>query len=180
MAIGYASEANPLGKADVMIAGGADELNASATAVFDTMFATSCRNDRRRPARALRPRSRRIGHRRGSCDADPGRAERALARGAASTPRSSDLPATPTATTPRFRKRSRWRSRYAWPWRMRALTRQRSASSAAMHGHGVGDIAESKATKAVFGERAPIHSLKSYFGHSLGACGPSRHGWESR
>ena len=23
----------------------------------------------------------------------------------------------------------------------------------------------------VLGERAPIHSLKSYFGHSLGACG---------
>ena len=34
-----------------------------------------------------------------------------------------------------------------------------------------GDIAESQATVAVFGHRAPIHSLKSYFGHSLGACG---------
>ena len=42
-------------------------------------------------------------------------------------------------------------------------------------GHGPatagGDIAESKATHAVFGARIPIHSLKGYFGHSLGACG---------
>ena len=44
-----------------------------------------------------------------------------------------------------------------------------------VNGHGTategGDIAEAKATHAVFGARAPIHSLKSYFGHTLGACG---------
>jgi 3-oxoacyl-[acyl-carrier-protein] synthase II len=34
-----------------------------------------------------------------------------------------------------------------------------------------GDIAESQATHAVFGERMPISSLKSYMGHTLGACG---------
>ena len=34
-----------------------------------------------------------------------------------------------------------------------------------------GDIAESAATRAVFGERMPISSLKSYMGHTLGACG---------
>ena len=34
-----------------------------------------------------------------------------------------------------------------------------------------GDIAESQATQAVFGERMPISSLKSYMGHTLGACG---------
>ena len=42
-------------------------------------------------------------------------------------------------------------------------------------GHGtateLGDIAESQATHDVLGDRAPIHSLKSYFGHTLGACG---------
>ena len=42
-------------------------------------------------------------------------------------------------------------------------------------GHGTatewGDIAETQATHAVFGTKMPIHSLKSYFGHSLGACG---------
>jgi 3-oxoacyl-[acyl-carrier-protein] synthase II len=34
-----------------------------------------------------------------------------------------------------------------------------------------GDVAESAATHAVFGERMPISSLKSYMGHTLGACG---------
>jgi 3-oxoacyl-[acyl-carrier-protein] synthase II len=34
-----------------------------------------------------------------------------------------------------------------------------------------GDIAETAATAAVFGSRMPISSLKSYVGHTLGACG---------
>jgi 3-oxoacyl-[acyl-carrier-protein] synthase II len=34
-----------------------------------------------------------------------------------------------------------------------------------------GDIAESQATAAIFGGQTPISSLKSYFGHTLGACG---------
>ena len=34
-----------------------------------------------------------------------------------------------------------------------------------------GDIAETAATHAVLGERVPISSLKSYMGHTLGACG---------
>jgi 3-oxoacyl-[acyl-carrier-protein] synthase II len=42
-------------------------------------------------------------------------------------------------------------------------------------GHGTatewGDIAETNATNAVFGAAMPIHSLKGFFGHSLGACG---------
>jgi 3-oxoacyl-[acyl-carrier-protein] synthase II len=42
-------------------------------------------------------------------------------------------------------------------------------------GHGTatehGDIAETNATYAVFQDKVPLHSLKSYFGHTLGACG---------
>jgi 3-oxoacyl-[acyl-carrier-protein] synthase II len=34
-----------------------------------------------------------------------------------------------------------------------------------------GDIAESHATGKVFGDRVPVSSLKSYMGHTLGACG---------
>jgi 3-oxoacyl-[acyl-carrier-protein] synthase II len=34
-----------------------------------------------------------------------------------------------------------------------------------------GDIAESQATHAVFGGSVPVSSLKSFFGHTLGACG---------
>jgi 3-oxoacyl-[acyl-carrier-protein] synthase II len=32
-------------------------------------------------------------------------------------------------------------------------------------------VAETAATNAVFGARMPISSLKSYMGHTLGACG---------
>jgi 3-oxoacyl-[acyl-carrier-protein] synthase II len=35
----------------------------------------------------------------------------------------------------------------------------------------VGDIAESHATLAVFGDRTPVSSLKGHLGHTLGACG---------
>lgn len=35
----------------------------------------------------------------------------------------------------------------------------------------LGDVAESIATNAVFGNAMPISSMKSYFGHTLGACG---------
>jgi 3-oxoacyl-[acyl-carrier-protein] synthase II len=42
-------------------------------------------------------------------------------------------------------------------------------------GHGTatdwGDIAESQATAAIFGDRTPFHTLKGHFGHTLGACG---------
>jgi 3-oxoacyl-[acyl-carrier-protein] synthase II len=44
-----------------------------------------------------------------------------------------------------------------------------------VNGHGTatehGDIAESQATQAVFGSRMAISSLKSFMGHTLGACG---------
>jgi 3-oxoacyl-[acyl-carrier-protein] synthase II len=41
------------------------------------------------------------------------------------------------------------------------------------HGTGTqqGDVAESQATAQVFGANTPISSLKSYMGHTLGACG---------
>jgi len=35
----------------------------------------------------------------------------------------------------------------------------------------VGDVAESQATNALFGEAVPVSSLKGHLGHTLGACG---------
>lgn len=59
-----------------------------------------------------------------------------------------------------------------------------------VNGHGTateqGDIAETLATQQVFGAGIPISSLKSYMGHTLGACGAleawlsiemMNHGW---
>jgi 3-oxoacyl-[acyl-carrier-protein] synthase II len=44
-----------------------------------------------------------------------------------------------------------------------------------VNGHGTatdhGDIAETLATSALFGEQMPISSQKSFLGHTLGACG---------
>jgi 3-oxoacyl-[acyl-carrier-protein] synthase II len=34
-----------------------------------------------------------------------------------------------------------------------------------------GDIAESQATHAVFGDATPVSTLKGHMGHTLGACG---------
>ena len=47
------------------------------------------------------------------------------------------------------------------------------------HGTGteIGDVAESQATHAVFGEKTPVASLKGYVGHTLGACGAIESAW---
>ena len=58
-AIGYAWEAIRHGYQTVMVAGGAEELCPSEAAVFDTLFATSQRNDApKNHAVALRYRAR--------------------------------------------------------------------------------------------------------------------------
>ena len=50
-----------------------------------------------------------------------------------------------------------------------------AAQIAYVSGHGTatraGDIAETVATRSVFGRAVPISSIKSYVGHTLGACG---------
>jgi 3-oxoacyl-[acyl-carrier-protein] synthase II len=49
------------------------------------------------------------------------------------------------------------------------------AAIAYVNGHGTatehGDIAETRATSALFGANMPLSSQKSYLGHTLGACG---------
>lgn len=49
-----------------------------------------------------------------------------------------------------------------WYWLYFLLTERRPIC---------GDIAESLATEAIYGNNVPFSSLKSYFGHTLGACG---------
>jgi 3-oxoacyl-[acyl-carrier-protein] synthase II len=40
-----------------------------------------------------------------------------------------------------------------------------------------GDVAESRATSEVLGDAVPISSMKSYLGHTLGACGAIEAWW---
>jgi 3-oxoacyl-(acyl-carrier-protein) synthase len=169
--IDYAYEAIKFGKADVMIAGGADEVDVTEPAVFDTLFATSTRNDR--PHTSPRPYDRDglvIGE--GACTLILGERERAIARGAGihaelvgfgsnSDGNHVTQPQTETMDiAPRLALEDAGLDPDAIGF---------------VNGHGPatewGEIVETKATHAVFGERMPIHSLKSYFGHSLSACG---------
>ncbi|WP_374650821.1 beta-ketoacyl-ACP synthase [Dongia sp.] len=171
--IGYAYEAIRWGKADVMVAGGADEFDVTEAAVFDTLYATSTRNDQ--PDTTPRPYDRDrdglvIGE--GAVTLILEERERALARGAPihaeivgfACNADGNHVTQPQAST------------------MEAALREALADAGIpsreigfVSGHGTatewGDIAETEATRAAIGSSAPIHSLKSYFGHSLGACG---------
>jgi 3-oxoacyl-[acyl-carrier-protein] synthase II len=171
--IGYAYEAIRWGKADVMVAGGAEELDVTMAAVFDTLFATSTRNDR--PGTSPRPFDKdRDGLVIGEGAATLILEERAhaLARGAriycelvgfATNSDGSHV------TQPKAETMAAVMSK--------ALDDAGLSASAIgfVDGHGTatewGDIAETQATHAVFGSGMPIHSLKGYFGHTLGACG---------
>jgi 3-oxoacyl-[acyl-carrier-protein] synthase II len=172
-ALGYAAEAIRWGKVDVMIAGGADELDVTQSAVFDTLFATSTRNDQ--PEASPRPYDRDrdglvIGE--GAVTFILEERERAIARGARIHAELVGFGSNSDgnhATQPKAESM--------------AIALNEALQDAGLppsaigyvNGHGTatewGDIAETQATHTVFGSRMPIHSLKSYFGHSLGACG---------
>ena len=171
--IGYAAEAIRAGKADIMVAGGAEELDITDAAVFDTLFATSTRNDR--PETTPQPYDRDrdglvIGE--GAAALILEEYEHARARGAViwaelvgfGSNSDGNHVTHPQAETMEVALRLALEDAALPP-----------EAIGMVNGHGTatewGDIAESQATAAVFGPRMPIHSLKSYFGHSLGACG---------
>jgi 3-oxoacyl-[acyl-carrier-protein] synthase II len=171
--IGFAYEAIKFGLQDVMLAGGAEELCPTEAALFDALYATSTRNDE--PQLTPRPFDRDrdglvIGE--GACTLVLEELGRALDRGAHiyaevagfATNADGAHITQPHAET------------------MQVVMRQalldaalESSQIAYVSAHGtateLGDIAESQATQAVFGSKIPISSLKSYTGHTLGACG---------
>ncbi|MCX7107475.1 MAG: beta-ketoacyl-ACP synthase [Methylococcales bacterium] len=171
--IGYAYEAIKHGYQKLMVAGGAEELSASEAAVFDTLFATSVRNDT--PEKSPRPFDRDrdglvIGEGAGTLILEE--RDHALARGAkiyaelvGFGTNSDGLHVTqPDSISMQSTMRL-------------ALQNAELAASAIgyISAHGTatthGDVAESHATAAIFGTNTPISSLKSYTGHTLGACG---------
>ncbi|MGN6085614.1 beta-ketoacyl-ACP synthase [Trinickia sp.] len=178
-AIGYAYEAISTGKQTLMLAGGAEELSGPAVAVFDTLYATSTRNDT--PELTPRP----FDAQRDGLVVGEGAAtlvleeyEHARARGAVIHAEvvgfgcNSDGAhmTQPTAET------------MAHAMRMALADAQLPPEAIAyVNAHGTstdrGDVAESAATAAVFGSDMPISSLKSYVGHTLGACGSLEAWW---
>ena len=171
--IGYAYETIKFGVQTCMIAGGSDELSVSQAAVFDTLFATSVRNDEAN--KTPRPFDQErdglvIGE--GAATFILEERDHALNRGAhiyaeivGFGTNSDGLHVThPDKNSMQI------------PMKL-ALSDAKLDSSAIGYvcAHGtateLGDIAESHATSAVLGQKAPISSMKSYTGHTLGACG---------
>jgi len=171
--IGYAYEAIVSGRQKAMIAGGAEELCPTEAAVFDTLFATSVRNDAAettpRPFDADRD-GLVIGEGAGSLILEE--LDHARARGAKiyaeivgfGTNSDGCHVTQPNSETMKI----------AMELALADAGLPHSAIGYVnAHGTGTqqGDIAESHATLQMFGHNMPISSLKSYMGHTLGACG---------
>ncbi|PPD33378.1 MAG: beta-ketoacyl-ACP synthase II [Methylomonas sp.] len=171
--IGYAYEAIKYGRQQLMLAGGADELSASEAAVFDTLFATSLRNDA--PDQSPRPFDRDrdglvIGEGAGTFILEEltyaqARGARIYAEVVGFGTNSDGLHVTqPDANSMQLAMRLALQDAHLQPDAIGYISAHGTATE-----HG--DIAESHATHAVFGSHKPISSLKSYTGHTLGACG---------
>ncbi|QEZ44007.1 beta-ketoacyl-ACP synthase [Cupriavidus oxalaticus] len=171
--IGYAYEAIRSGRQVAMLAGGAEELDATEAAVFDTLFATSTCNDT--PQATPRPfDSGRdglvLGEGAGTLLLEE--LEHAQARGARilaeivgfGTNSDGAHVTQPKAETMAVAMRLALEDAGLAPERIGYVNAHGTATD-----HG--DVAESHATHAVFGPGIPISSLKSYMGHTLGACG---------
>jgi len=173
LSIGLGYEAIQFGLQDVMITGGAEELSVSEVAAFDTLYATSTKNDT--PQATPRPFDVNrdglvVGEGAGTLVLED--MARAEARGAKvlaevvgfGTNSDGRHPTQPTMET--------------MAESMRLALEDAGISKEQIgyvNAHGtateLGDIAESQATEMILGRGKPISSLKSFTGHTLGACG---------
>lgn len=171
--IGYAYEAIKFGRQVAMIAGGAEELSATQAAVFDTLFATSVRNDQ--PELTPRPYDRNrdglvIGE--GACTLILEEREHALARGATLLAEIVGFGCNSDGTHVTQPNADTMRAAMQLALQDAGL---QTGAIGYINAHGTatthGDIAESHAVGQLFGQRTPMSSLKGYMGHTLGACG---------
>jgi 3-oxoacyl-[acyl-carrier-protein] synthase II len=177
--IGYAYEAIRFGRQTMMLAGGAEEFSVASAAVFDTLFATSCRNDS--PESTPRP----FDSARDGLVVGEGAAtlvledyEHARARGARIY-----------AEIVGFASNSDGRHITQPEQATMAVVMRQALEDAGLpasaigyvNAHGTatdrGDVAETQATAQILGAGKPISSAKSYIGHTLGACGAIESWW---
>ncbi|HCG7382132.1 TPA: beta-ketoacyl-ACP synthase [Vibrio parahaemolyticus] len=171
-AIGYAYEAIKHGYQTVMVAGGAEELCPTESAVFDTLFATSLKNED--PKSTPRPYDSDrdglvIGEGAGTLVLEE--YEHAVARGAKIYAEIIGFASNCDAahvTQPQMETMQICMEMAI----QNAGIPAEKIDYVSAHGTATdrGDIAESNATANALG-KVPISSLKSYFGHTLGACG---------
>jgi 3-oxoacyl-[acyl-carrier-protein] synthase II len=173
-AVGYGYEAVKHGIMESMVCGGAEELHFMHAGIFDIMYATSTKyNDR--PNLSPRPFDK---NRDGLVVAEGAGTvvlesyDRAMARGA---PILAEILGYGTncdgthVTSP---------SVTGMTGAMRLALADAKLSTDAIdyiNAHAtattVGDVAESRATMEVFGDKTPISSTKGFSGHTLGGCG---------
>ncbi|MBE1159933.1 beta-ketoacyl-ACP synthase [Dyella acidiphila] len=178
-AIGFGYETIQQGKQKLMLCGGAEELSGPSVAVFDTLFATSTRNDE--PTLTPRPfdRSRDglvVGE--GAATLVLEEYEHALARGARiyaevvgfGCNSDGNHITQPTSETMATAMQLALQDAQLAPEAIGYVSAHGTATDR-------GDIAESHATANVLGARVPISSMKSYVGHTLGACGALESWW---
>ena len=174
MGIGYAYEAIKDGYQNIMIAGGAEEIHPTQVGVFDALYATSTKN--KTPELTPRPFDKErdglvIGEGAGTLILEE--YESAIKRGAKIYAEIAGF-ATNTdgdhITNPN-------KDKMADVMKLALKSANLNPSDIGYinaHGTGTinGDIAESKAVEEVFGKNnVPISTIKSYTGHTLGACG---------
>ncbi|EGQ8060182.1 beta-ketoacyl-ACP synthase [Vibrio diabolicus] len=171
-AIGYAYEAIKHGYQTVMVAGGAEELCPTESAVFDTLFATSLKNED--PKSTPRPYDSDrdglvIGEGAGTLVLEE--YEHAVARGAKIYAEIIGFASNCDAAHVTQPQMETMQICMEMAMQNAGITAEKIDYVSA-HGTATdrGDIAESNATANALG-KVPISSLKSYFGHTLGACG---------
>lgn len=173
MAIGYAYEAIKSGMQTIMIAGGAEEHSPSNIGVFDTLFATSVKNDTPKLTPSPFDKDRDglvIGEGAGTVILEE--YEHAKQRGAKIYAEVVGF-ATNTDGTHITNPNPEMMSIVMKQALDDAKLSPKDIGYINAHGTGTirGDVVESLATHNVFGSSIPISSMKSYTGHTLGACG---------
>ena len=171
--VGYAYESIKSGRQTMMVAGGAEEECAPAAAVFDTLFATSQKNDA--PTTTPRP----FDQDRDGLVIGEGAATLVLEDYEHARARGANIHCEIVA----FGTNSDGKHATQPDTNMMQVAMELALKEAALppsaigyvSAHGTatdtGDVAESQATHRLFGNRMPISSMKSYLGHTLGACG---------
>lgn len=173
MGIGYAYEAIKHGYETVMISGGAEELHPSHIAIFDTLYATSLKNDTPKLSPSPFDKDRDglvLGEGAGTLILEE--YEHAKKRGAKIY---AEVCGFGTSTDGNHITNPCHETMGS----ALALALKDSGVSpdeiGYINAHGTatlqGDVAESTATYDIFKRDVPISSLKSYTGHTLGACG---------
>lgn len=173
MGIGYAYEMIKNGYQTVMIAGGAEEIHPTQVGVFDTLFATSTKNDTPNLTPAPFDIERDglvIGEGAGTLILEE--YEHAKARGANIIAEIAGFYTNTDGTHITNPNKDMMREVMRGALVDSGLSAEQIGY---INAHGTatinGDIAESNATAEIFKDKVPVSSIKSYTGHTLGACG---------